>query len=238
MKPAATISMVMSPEEDLRSRLHLHLNQDGGNPSQLLEMLELTVRRKVWESFGMTFDEFVETSFENGGLGWSKTGLKAVWYLKHRHEHREDVAKRMAWLRNELDHLTGGIKPSSMDVAQHPATMRETAGKPPNADNYYNCNNLDQQGNSAEYLAARLARDFPDTLTEVKQGKYRSMHAAAKAVGIVKDKPRISIDGADMVKAAALLAARLEPAQLAALISELVKRLDDDQLEWLDIATP
>ena len=90
----------------------------------------------------------------------------------------------------------------------------------------YNCNLETQRGNSAEYKAARLARDFPDTLAEVKRGKYRSMHAAAKAVGIVKDKPRISVDGADMVKAAALLASRLEPAQLAALISELVKRLD------------
>lgn len=94
------------------------------------------------------------------------------------------------------------------------------------AEGHYNYNVLDQQGTSSKYLAARLARDFPDTLTEVKQGKYRSMHAAAKAVGIVKDNPRISVDGADMAKAAALLASRLEPAQLAALISELVKRLD------------
>ena len=107
-----------------------------------------------------------------------------------------------------------------------------------NPDNCKVYNMSTDYGNSSTYLAARLARDFPDTLTEVKQGKYRSMHAAAKAVGIVKDKPRISIDGADMTKAAALLASRLEQKQLAALISELVKRLDDDQLEWLDNDTP
>jgi len=42
------------------------------------------------------------------------------------------------------------------------------------------------QGTSAKYLAARIARDRPDILEEMKAGKYRSVRAAAIDAGIVK----------------------------------------------------
>ena len=40
--------------------------------------------------------------------------------------------------------------------------------------------------NNAEYLTARIARDRPDILEEMKAGKYRSVRAAAIDAGIVK----------------------------------------------------
>ena len=48
----------------------------------------------------------------------------------------------------------------------------------------YNCNPLDK-GNSADYLTARIARDNPEVLEGMKQGKYRSVRSAAIAAGII-----------------------------------------------------
>jgi len=41
-------------------------------------------------------------------------------------------------------------------------------------------------GTRAKYLAARIARDRPDILEEMKAGKYRSVRAAAIDAGIIK----------------------------------------------------
>jgi len=226
MKANTTISMAMSKEEDLRSRLHLHLNQDGGNPSQLLEMLERAVRLEIWKSFDMTFDEFVETPFEQGGLGWSKNGLKAVRYLKHRYEGREDVAERMKRLRTTLEKLSSIKLDPMLDRALLPEPERiKNEGRPP-AENRDNCPSFNNRSNSADYLTARIARDRPDILEDMKAGQYRSTRQAAIAAGIITPKTRINVDGEDMEKAANLLVKRLDPDQLIELIDNIARKLD------------
>lgn len=52
----------------------------------------------------------------------------------------------------------------------------------------YNINRFN--GDSAEYLTARIARDRPDILERMKSGEYTSVRRAALDAGIVK--PRIS----------------------------------------------
>jgi len=42
-------------------------------------------------------------------------------------------------------------------------------------------------GNSATYLTRRIARDFPEILNRMKSGEFKSVRAAAKEAGIVKD---------------------------------------------------
>jgi hypothetical protein len=42
-----------------------------------------------------------------------------------------------------------------------------------------------QYGNAADYLARRIARDHPDILEEMKDGKYHSVRQAAIAAGII-----------------------------------------------------
>ena len=44
---------------------------------------------------------------------------------------------------------------------------------------------LPKQGNSASYLAARLARDFPKIAERLAAGEFRSVRAAAIAAGII-----------------------------------------------------
>lgn len=46
-------------------------------------------------------------------------------------------------------------------------------------------------GNSTDYLARRIARDRPDILERMKSGQYKSVRAAAKDAGIVREKTPI-----------------------------------------------
>jgi hypothetical protein len=43
------------------------------------------------------------------------------------------------------------------------------------------------RGETAEYLTRRIARDRPDVLERMKRGEFRSVRAAAKAAGLVRD---------------------------------------------------
>jgi len=47
-------------------------------------------------------------------------------------------------------------------------------------------------GNNADYLTARIARDHPEVLEDMKAGKYKSVRAAAKAAGIIKERTALS----------------------------------------------
>lgn len=49
-------------------------------------------------------------------------------------------------------------------------------------------------GTRADYLARRIARDFPEIHEAVKAGEYRSIHAAAVAAGIVKPTITLPLD--------------------------------------------
>jgi len=86
---------------------------------------------------------------------------------------------------------------------------------------HYNCNVVSpQNGNSASYLTARIARDRPDVLERMKAGAYRSVRAAAIDAGIVKDEKRLRVPY-DPARAARALRRAFTPAQVAQLIKEL-----------------
>jgi hypothetical protein len=46
-------------------------------------------------------------------------------------------------------------------------------------------------GTSADYLTRRIARDAPDVLEQMKQGKFKSVRKAAIAAGIIREKTRV-----------------------------------------------
>jgi hypothetical protein len=69
-----------------------------------------------------------------------------------------------------------------------------------------------RQGDSSEYLAARLARDNPEILEQVKAGEFPSMRAAAVAAGIVKPRLQFTVGPSTTPQAfAGALFERLEP---------------------------
>lgn len=84
----------------------------------------------------------------------------------------------------------------------------------------YNCN-LERmsKGNNADYLTARIARDHPEILEGMKQGKYRSVRAAAIDAGIIDpDKTRRHQLPTDPVAAGQYLAKRVDAEWMATML--------------------
>jgi hypothetical protein len=73
-------------------------------------------------------------------------------------------------------------------------------------------NRVVSRGDSSEYLAARLARDYPEVVEQVKAGEFPSMRAAAVAAGIVKPRLQFTVGPSTTPQAfAGALFERLEP---------------------------
>lgn len=102
---------------------------------------------------------------------------------------------------------------------------RPLNGHGANQYRHYNCNvqSIDN-GNSPEYLTARIARDRPDILERMKAGEYKSVRSAAIDAGIVdpEKSKRYSLP-ADPTAAARYLLTRVDPSWVATFVAELVK---------------
>jgi hypothetical protein len=74
--------------------------------------------------------------------------------------------------------LLGGVDPQpSLEDRE-----RDEKGRIVHSDNV-----TVERGNTAAYLAARLKRDHPEIAEQLAAGKFRSVRAAAKAAGIVRE---------------------------------------------------
>ena len=88
-----------------------------------------------------------------------------------------------AKLQVEADKLEAEARGRVQAIAED---AKPLAGKPINQHSApYDYKGHQQAGTNAEYLTARIARDRPDILEEMKQGKYKSVRAAAIDAGIV-----------------------------------------------------
>ena len=75
-------------------------------------------------------------------------------------------------------------------------------------------------GTSADYLAARIARDRPDILDRMKAGEYPSVRAAALDAGIVKRTATIPLDP---TRAARIIVKHFTPEAARTLAAELLR---------------
>lgn len=100
-----------------------------------------------------------------------------------------------------------------------------TQGRPSNGEKHDNYK-VFEYGTSADYLTARIARDRPDILEDMKQGKYRSVRAAAIDAGIVKPQTRYSLPD-DPQAAARYLAERVDKEWLLAMVDEFMKTIKE-----------
>jgi hypothetical protein len=120
------------------------------------------------------------------------------------------------------------------------ATGRK-AGNPTGNNQYSGINNniinsTSKQGTGKAYglrTLRKYAASSPAVaeLQEAVLGGKLSVNAALVQAGLREKTITVPVDPE---RAAGTIARHFTQAQLAALISELVKRLDDDQLEWLD----
>lgn len=72
--------------------------------------------------------------------------------------------------RNRVAEIAENAKPLAMQGGDRQSNNFQ--------DYNYNLEKVDK-GTSADYLTARIARDHPEVLEGMKQGKYRSVRAAA-----------------------------------------------------------
>lgn len=80
--------------------------------------------------------------------------------------------------------------------------------------NSYARNYLDKdepkRGNTKTYLSERIAHEHPDAAQDIGNGKkYKTIHEAARKLGIVKDRPRASIYLDDPIAAGRYMANRV-----------------------------
>ena len=82
-----------------------------------------------------------------------------------------------------------------------------------------------EQGNSAEYIKARLRRDHPEIAEELERGEHRSARAAGIAAGFIKDVPSVPMN--EPAKAAAAILRRTGKDFAAQLAIELANLTAD-----------
>ena len=84
---------------------------------------------------------------------------------------------------------------------------------------------LKDQGNSADYIKARLRRDHPEIAEELERGEHRSARAAGIAAGFIKDVPSVPMN--EPAKAAAAILRRTGKDFAAQLAIELASLTAD-----------
>lgn len=167
----------LSPEEDLRELLYVVLQQDGGNPSQLLDLLNTIVQQTPWEKLGMSFPEFIERPFADGGVGWSQQAVRTVLELQHRYEKTNaKKAKEMAAMRRMVTTLLNPALPKN-GANQYKSGFDNIKPTSPDWTNY----NKTQGGTSPAYALRRLKRDNPELAEKVIGGKLSANAAAIEA---------------------------------------------------------
>lgn len=183
MTISAVSNLAVSPEEDRRQQFYVQLLQDSRNVNGLLDLLGLVVEREDWtrlrdvDGQPLTFRAYIELPYGDGGIGWSVDNLRIILRLKHDHETpgREiaETVARLGWMRERVEDLL--------------LTDRPRSGPKPNGAISLPRNEI-RQGNSSAYLRSRLAQEAPDVLERMKAGEFRSVRAAAREAGIIKDK--------------------------------------------------
>lgn len=100
-----------SVEERRKQRFYVHLQQDGGNPSQLLELLCLVVESEDWirfhntEGVTLTFLNYISSPYPIG-VGWDREELLSTLKLKHRNEGKDpEITKRLEFMRGKVKDL-------------------------------------------------------------------------------------------------------------------------------------
>ena len=128
------------------------------------------IRKTLYDNHqtGRRLKDLVEVFKEHAG--WQEFGY-LTW--------EEYCTKR---LQTEAEKVESEVRLRAHGTNQH------TSG-----DNNCNVQMIEHQGNSADYLTARIARDHPDILEAMKRGEYRSVRQAAIAAGIVQPTVRYSV---------------------------------------------
>jgi hypothetical protein len=134
----------------------------------VLDKFEDYLRRPAREGLGFKSLHQVDLMLKAAG----KAGTEALTALR---------AEIHDWDQRVSLEKTRQTSKAAPALAQH-------GGERTKADEQGDIGTLNRGSNSAAYLAARIKRDAPEIAARVEKGEFKSMRAAAKAAGIVKDR--------------------------------------------------
>ncbi len=189
----------LTPEERLRQRLYVESRQDGGNPSEFLEMLASVVEQRVWEKLGISFVDLIEKGYPTG-IGSSRAEIETMIRLHHKHEAgNPKLRKRMDAMRETVGRLLREDEPK---LGEHRRPRKdERTGKDGGATR-----SSETRGTGYTYTLRRLKRDRPDLAEKVVSGEM-SANAAAVEAGFRKKSITVPLE----VEAAARCLVKPEP---------------------------
>lgn len=128
--------------------------------------------------------------------------------------------RKQTQLRNKESGLFTAIE----EAARHPLSPHGGKTQEKDKPSVDIINARTEGGTGRHYLLQRLARDFPQMLSDIGPGKpYRSARAAAIAAGIVKDVPTVRLTEPSKVVDQVL--ERMGPEWAAQLVAALTERL-------------
>jgi len=111
---------------------------------------------------------------------WDEVRPAAIW---KRWPVEHPYGSLAALCQAELGQPVKGVRQALAEARAVTARPLKRVGRP--ADQNGKGDNITfSRGTGADYLVARLARDYPEYLERLQQGEYRSVRAAAKAAGM------------------------------------------------------
>ena len=115
-------------------------------------------------------------------------GFQSIGFLSW----EEFCERKLQKPADEVDKALTPVQQQAMEAKTLNGHGGDRRSEPVKQGDNYNLE-IEQRGTDAEYLTARIARDRPDILDDMKAGKYRSVRAAAIDAGIVKPVQRFSL---------------------------------------------
>jgi len=160
----------------------------GVMPGLMRAMLEI----EGWREFSRPLDlkQFTNATIDAWVLGPAYAGLgfpnwATVYAILRRNAEHGDVCERLLKEAGAPDVAQADIevalekaKAKPLGDAKHPGTGR--GNKTDSDATRFN-------GRGSAYLVARIQRDHPDIAKRLADGEFKSVRAAAKAAGIVRD---------------------------------------------------
>jgi hypothetical protein len=164
-------------DEELREQILVNKRRSGGDPSLLLDLLsELVFERETWKKRGedgWSFLRFVQTPFDDGGLGWDRSEVENIVQFDHKYEkegpqHDPSKAEEMTRLRSTVKDLL------------NPEAGPEKGNEYSDDSAVDNINSNDG-GTSESYALRRLKRDHPELAEKVVADEMSANAAAIEA---------------------------------------------------------
>lgn len=170
----------------VRGEIDAALHNVETNADYLDHMTKVMERERGYVALGFTsFEQFCAAPRKDNGLGKTKIAINIEI-------DQRKITQTMAEQAKPLAGQGGDRKTYEFQVDNHQLEIR-------------------MDGTNPRYLTARIARDRPDILEEMKQGAYKSVRAAAIAAGIIDpDKTRRLQMPADPIAAGLYLAGRVD----------------------------